>query len=94
MSVIEVKGGLMGSGMHSIIMSKFCQWDPIYPIFLMSRCEESEVLFYFLIDLFCLTISLEVVCSGWGEIDPESGQEFFGKLGHKCGSSIRDDILW
>ena len=47
-----------------MIVSKFNKWKPVDPIVLMGVAEGVEVLFYFLVDAFCLAIGLRVIGSG------------------------------
>ena len=45
------------------VVSKFCKWKEGKPVRLSHIAEGTEELLQFLIETFCLTIGLGVVCS-------------------------------
>jgi hypothetical protein len=50
--------------MDMVIVLEFCKWEEFCPIVLLFTHKNLEVLFEFLVDMFCLSISLRVVSCG------------------------------
>ena len=74
-------------------MDEFGHGGLICPIKGVGSTEYSEVGFEFLIYSFSFSVSLRVVCRGWGEFVSEYPTKFFLESGHKLRSSVRDDIV-
>ena len=60
----EVKWGFAGGGVRAVIVDKFGHGDVIYPCFRVGTTEDLEVGLNFLVEPFCFSVSLWVVCSG------------------------------
>ena len=74
-------------------MGKFCMRDFVYPGAKVRPTEDLEVCFNFLIDMFCFTIRLRVVCSREGEVIVEEFSKFLGEGRGELWTTIRDDLL-
>jgi len=57
--------------MNLVVILEFREWQEPHPIVLSLVDEELEILFEFLVDLFCLSIILRVVGHGGCQLDPE-----------------------
>jgi len=56
---------VLGGRMNLVVILEFCEWQEPHPIILSLVGEELKILLQFLVDLFCLSISLRVVgCGG------------------------------
>ena len=61
--IVKVKGGVACGRVDLVIVGEFSKHQPLGPVRLMVIGENPEVVFDFLIELFCLTIRLWVVYS-------------------------------
>jgi len=58
----EVERGLFHGGVNLLIMAELHEGIELFPRFGVVRAEDSEIDFQFLVDPFCLSIGLRVVC--------------------------------
>ena len=72
-----------------IVILELCKGEEIIPVVLPLINEEAEELFR-LINPFCLSISLRVICSGSSQLDSESKElvQFLHEFHYELGSSI------
>jgi len=58
----EVERGLFHGGVNLLIVAELHERVELFPCFRVVGAEDSEIDFQFLVDLFCLSIGLRVVC--------------------------------
>jgi len=63
-SSVEEERRVLSGRVNLVVVLEFCERQEPHPIILSLVGEESEILFQFLVDLFCLSISLRVVGGG------------------------------
>ena len=73
-------------------MSEFCVDNRFCPGGWLIPVEDVEIGLNFLINVFGFPICLWVIGGGEGEVILEYMPKFFGKLGGKLRSTIRDDF--
>ena len=75
--------------MDVVVILEFHKGEKVVPVILSLVDEEQEVLLELLINLFCLSVALRVVCSGGSQLDSKESVKFLHELCHKLGASIR-----
>lgn len=75
-----------------VIVLEFCEWEEVCPVVLPLVDEDLEVLLQLLVDSFSLAITLWVVGSGGGELNPKHSVEFPSEFGYKLWSAVRYDL--
>ena len=76
-----------------IVILEFCKWEQVIPVILPLICEKAEILLKFLVDPFCLSISLWVICCGSCQFYSEDPVEFFSEICYKLGASVQHYFL-
>ena len=74
--------------MDVVVILEFCEGEKVVPVILSLVDEELEVLLKLLINLFCLCVTLRVVCGGGSQLDSEESVKFLHEIHHKLGASI------
>ena len=62
---------MLSGRVNLVVVLEFRERKEPHPIILSLVGEESEILFQFLVDLFCMSISLWVVSGGGCQFDSE-----------------------
>jgi len=62
---------MLGGSMNLVVILELCEWQEPHKIILSLVSEELEILFQFLVDPFCLSISLRVVGCGTCQLNSE-----------------------
>ena len=83
---------MLSGRMNLVVVLEFREWQEPHPIILSLIGEKTEILFRFLIDPFCLSISLRVVGRGGCQLNSEQPVEFPGEFRYKLGTSIGDNV--
>ena len=60
----EIEQGLICDGVEVVVVCKFCVGDLIGLETQVTSVEDSKVHFYLLVDTFCFTVRLRMVCGG------------------------------
>ena len=76
-----------------VVVGEFCQGEECEPVILAFSNEDPQVLLQFLIDSFCLSISLRVVGSGHCGFDPKQSVQLLHKGSDKLRSMIGHNLL-
>jgi len=63
-SGVDEERRVLSGRMNLVVVLEFCEWHESHPIILPLIGKKTEILFQFLVDLFCLSISLRVVSCG------------------------------
>jgi len=63
-SSVEEERRVLSGSMNLVVVLEFCERQKPHPIILSLVGEESKILFQFLVDPFCLSISLWMVGGG------------------------------
>ena len=71
-----------------VIVLELSEGNEVRPVILPLIYEEPEVLLQLLVDLFCLAVSLWVVCRGGSQLDSKHPVEFPSELRYELGASI------
>ena len=71
MSGVEEERRVLSGRVNLVVVLELRGWQEPHPIILSLVGEESEILFQFLVDPFCLSISLWVVGGGGCQINSE-----------------------
>jgi len=71
MSGVEEERRVPSGRMNLVVVLEFREWQESHPIILPLIGKKTEILFQFLIDLFCLSISLRVVSRGSRQLNSE-----------------------
>ena len=79
--------------MDVVVVLKFCKGEKVVPIILSLVNKKVEKLLQFLVDPFCLSISLRVVCSSGSQLDSKKSVEFVHEFHYKLGTSIQYHLL-
>ena len=74
--------------MNMIVVLEFREQEQVIPVILPLICEEAKILLKLLVDLFCLSISLQVVCHSSCQFYSKDPVEFFSELCYKLGASL------
>ena len=69
--------------MDVVVILKFRKGEKVVPIILSLINKKVEKLFQFLVNSFCLSISLRVVCSSGSQLDSEKSVEFVHEFRYK-----------
>ena len=56
--------------MDMVVVLRFCKGEEFVPVILLLVDEKLEELFQLLVNCFCLSVSLGVVCHGSSQLDP------------------------
>lgn len=92
-SIEDHEQGFASRTVNPVVVHKLSKQEPITPVGLLMVNEDAEVLLHFLVDSFCLSVSLGVEGHGGIGSDVEKSVQFFHKLGDKLGPSVRDNDL-
>jgi len=92
MSCVKEERRVLSGGMNLVVILEFHEWQEPHPIILSLVGEEPEILFEFLVDPFCLSITLRVVGCGGCQLNSEQPVEFLGEFRYELGTSIRDNF--
>ena len=79
---------MLSQGVNVVVVLEFSQREEVSPVVLSLVDEDAKVLFQFLVDPFCLAISLGVICSCGSQFDTEHSVELLGELGYKLRSTV------
>jgi len=79
--------------MNLVVVLEFCEFQEPDPVTLSLVGEESEILFQFLVDLFCLSVSLRVVGCGGCQLNSKQLVEFLAEFCDKLETSVQNDLL-
>ena len=79
---------MLSRGVNVVVVLEFSQREEVSPVVLSLVDEDAKVLFQFLVDPFCLAISLGVICSHGSQFDTEHPVEFSGELSYKLRSMV------
>ena len=71
-----------------IIVLEFHERKEVVPVILSLVNEEAEKLLQFLVDLFCLSVSLRMICGGGSQFHSEKSVKFLHKLHYELGTSV------
>ncbi len=77
----------------SVVVGELRQWEPVTPVGLSIVNKDSKVFFDFLVDLFRLSIGLQMECCGRVWHDVKHSVQFFHESGDELWTSVRDDDL-
>ena len=75
-------------GLNFIIICEFSEEEPSGPVFLAMVKEGANILLYFLISMFSLTIGLEIKGSREVDLDAQETLQFHSELECKLGASV------
>ena len=89
----EEEWQLVGDRVRTVIVGEFYEGNVLCPGSSIGTTEDPEIGFYFLVNLFCFSISLRVIGSGKGKFIAKKFSQFFGKGGSELWSVIRDDLV-
>ena len=84
----KVERGVSSSRVCLVSILEGGEQQPEWPVGLSVVDEHSEVVLNFLVDSFCLSIGLWVMCSARGSLDVELLVKVFYECGHEDGSSV------
>ena len=84
---------MLSGRMNLVVVLEFHEWQESHPIILSLIGEKMEILFQFLVDPFCLSISLRVLGYGGCQLNTEQPVEFPGEFHYELETSIGDDFL-
>ena len=59
----QEKQQVLSRGVNMVVVLEFSQREEVSPVVLSLVDEDAKVLFQFLLDTFCLAVSLGVICS-------------------------------
>ena len=71
-----------------IVVLEPCKWQQFVSVILLFIDKELEVLLQFLINLFCLAISLRVVSCSCCKLDSEELVQLPGQVRYELGSPV------
>ena len=74
--------------MNVIVVLEFRKGEEIVPVILSLINKKPQVLLQFLIDSFCLSISLGMVCGSGSQLNSKESVQFLCEFRHKLGSPI------
>ena len=60
----EVEWGFAGGGVGVVIVNKFSHGGVIYPCLRVGAAEDAEIGFNFLVEPFCFSVGLWMICCG------------------------------
>ena len=60
----EVKWGFAGGGVRVVVVDKFSHGDMVHPCFRVGTTEDAEIGLNLLVEPFCFSVGLRVVCCG------------------------------
>ena len=89
----EIEQRLVYDGMRVVIVDEFSVGDLVCPGTRVGPAEDPEVCLDLLVNTFCLTVRLEVVGGGEGEIIVEELSEFLGEGRGELWTLVRDDFI-
>ena len=76
-----------------IVVLELCQWKQFVPIILPLIDKEAEILFQLLVDLLCLSITLQMVGRSGGQPYAEEAVELSHQLRYKLQASVGDNLF-
>src|SRR3981189_1452729 len=88
LTVVDHKWRKLSSTMNSIVMGEFGDRKPLNPVILTMVNKDAKILLKFLVDTFCLTISLWMVSCRCSGLDTKKAIEFSHNLRRKLCSSV------
>ena len=77
--------------MDVVVVLKFCKGEKVVPTILSLINKKAEKMF--LVNSFCLSVSLRVVCSSGSQLDSEKSVEFIHEFHYKLGDSVQYHLL-
>ena len=84
----EIEWRLVGDRMRAVIVCKFGVGDLVCPGTRVGSAEDLKVHFNLLVDMFCFSVRLWVVCGGEGEVIVEEHSKLLSKGRGKLGTTI------
>ena len=76
-----------------MVVGKFNVGDLVCPGTRVGPTKDPKICFNLLIDMFCFTIRLWVVCGGERYVVVEEFAKFLGKGGGELWATVRDDLV-
>ena len=86
----EIEQRLTSDGVRAVVVGKFSVRDFVCPGTRVGPAEDLKVCFNLLVNMFCFTIRLRVVCGGKGEVIVEELAKLFGEDGGELVTTIPD----
>ena len=94
LSIVKHEGSHLGEGVDSIVVYELSKGDLFIPIILTLVDKQSQTLLNLLVDTFCLTISLWVMCYRGCNLDPQEFVELVHELRDKLSAMVTDNLFW
>ena len=91
-SIIEVKGGLACGGAGAVVQGELSQWQPLRPVILVVVDIHVEILSYFVVYPFDLSVHLWVVRSREILFDAKNLANVASELTHKLQAAVQYDL--
>ena len=76
-----------------VVVGEFCMGGFVSPGTKVRSAKHPKVHFNLLIDMFCLTVGLEMIGSGEGEVIVQEFAKFFGKSRGELWTTVQDDLV-
>ena len=87
-SSVQEERGLLGHRVYMIIILILCKWKESNPVVLPLINEESRILFQFLVNPLCLSITLRMIICSHCEFNAQKSIKFLHELHHELWASI------
>ena len=89
----EVEWRFASGGVMAVIVDKCGHGDMFNPSFRVRTTENAEIVLNLLIESFCFSICLRVVCCGQRDFISEIMAKFSCKVCSELGAMVRDDLV-
>ena len=88
LSSIKQEQSLLGRGIHVVVVLEFHHQQQVMPVILLLIDEQTQILVELLIDMLCLSVSLQMPGYKGGQLNPQQSIKFFCKQSYKLRSTV------
>ena len=88
------EGSLLCGRVYMIVVLELCQQKQFVPVILPLIDKEAEILFQFLVDPRCLSVTLQMVGCNGSQLYAEEAVELLCQLHYELRTSVGNDLFW
>ena len=93
LSSVEQEQNLLNRWIHVVVVLELCHGQQVIPVILSLIDEELQILIQLLVDMFCLSIGLQMPSSGRNQLYFQQSVEFPDEKYHKLESVVQNYML-